>query len=259
MTITRASVEGRRGRAKPRGAVAAPAGPAVARSVEPEPEARSSRVPLWIPAVQGHVAPPGRRHRTVSRIARVADLLLGLVLLACLAGLAVGQVRPSWLAPFRAFASPATHTASPSSASGPTVAIPSAGAPARRASAAPARRPATAPASPPASGLVLASATPSTAVFRLPVTAYTVTIEVAQPCWMRLRSLAAPASAFEATLLAGSVPNSFAVRGPTTLMVAARAVAIRISSRGRLIGQIDAPVVGLTYEFIPPRPSTLSP
>ena len=98
--------------------------------------------------------------------------------------------------------------------------------------------------------LQLVSTTLSTASYVVPDTSYTVAISVEHPCWIAIESPASGRS-FSATLEPSAGPTSFTVSGQISLMVAARANSISISHGSERLGTINAPIVGLTYDFTP--------
>ena len=98
--------------------------------------------------------------------------------------------------------------------------------------------------------LQLVSTTLSTASYVVPDTAYTVAISVDHACWIAIESPASGRS-FSATLEPSAGPTSFTVSGRISLMVAARANSISILHGSQRLGTINAPIVGLTYDFTP--------
>jgi hypothetical protein len=101
------------------------------------------------------------------------------------------------------------------------------------------------------SSLRFVGATPAMATYAVPRRRYTIAFFVNQPCWVALRvPPGAAVPTFSATLVPPR-PTAITVTGAASVMVAARADAIAIRVGDHTIGTIEAPVVGLTYRFVP--------
>lgn len=100
-------------------------------------------------------------------------------------------------------------------------------------------------------GLRFVGASPTVTTYSVPRAPFTIAFAVDQPCWVTLRTPPSAGSpAFAATLLP-TRPTAITVRGPASVMVAARATAIEIRYGTHAVGRIEAPVVGMTYRLVP--------
>jgi hypothetical protein len=101
----------------------------------------------------------------------------------------------------------------------------------------------------PAGNLVLISTSPTGATYRVPASSYAIVFDIDQRVWVRVERPPSGAVLFAATLENSSRPTVVAVRGNTSVMVAARTLALSITEGPRTLGAIRSPKVGYIYTF----------
>jgi hypothetical protein len=95
--------------------------------------------------------------------------------------------------------------------------------------------------------MTLVKTTADASVYTIPVARYSLSVEITHPCWIMVRALPAGSVIFTRTLEPGGPMPTISAMGTASIAVAARATAIVISSGGRTIGTIPAPVVARRY------------
>jgi hypothetical protein len=161
------------------------------------------------------------RRRRAPLALRVLVFVLLAVGLAATAGLVAEQIHPAWFESLR------NVVVAPNAPSPRPIAVPRL----------------------PTGNLVLISTSPTGATYRIPASSYAISFDIDQRVWVRVERSPSEALLFDATLEASSRQTVVKVGGNTSVMVAARTLALSITEGARTLGMIRSPRVGYIYTF----------
>ena len=126
-------------------------------------------------------------------------------------------------------------------------------APARSAARAGAPSPTSTPASRVAGGrIALVSSNPSSAIYSVPVSRYSVAVLSGTACYVEIKSPPSEQGYFYAAVVApAKLPTPISVHGSVSVTLEAQAASLTVSSGGRSLGTIAHPKIAFTYIFRP--------
>lgn len=93
-------------------------------------------------------------------------------------------------------------------------------------------------------------AEPGGLTYFVPVSSYSIGINISHPCWVIVNQLGSNATLFATTLQPRNSEQFIPVTGNVSVKVAARTNSITIRAGQRVLGNVQNPVVGTTYDFV---------